>query len=230
MFQEELTKLKINLTQKQLDQFAIYYQFLVEYNKITNLTAITEEKDVYYKHFYDSLLLTQSVDFNKILKMCDIGAGAGFPSIPIKIIYPHLEITIVDSLGKRIKFLEQLIEKLSLEKVILRHSRAEDHALKNLSSYDLVSARAVGHLAIILELGVPMLKVGGYFLAPKGQNYLEEITESKNAISVLKVKKVKTDVFELPFEYGMRANILFQKEKEIKGYPRPYAQISKKRL
>ena len=230
MFLDELKKINIELSEKQIQQFEIYYQFLIEYNKITNLTAITDQKEVYYKHFYDSLLLTQSVDFNKINNMCDIGAGAGFPSVPIKILYPHLKVTIVDSLGKRIKFLEQLTEKLEINQMNLIHDRAETYAVKHLSTYDLVSARAVGHLSIILELGVPMLKVGGYFLAPKGQNYLEEIEESKNAFKILKVKKVKTDVFELPFEYGMRANILFVKEKEVKGYPRPYAQISKKRL
>ncbi|CCV64936.1 Ribosomal RNA small subunit methyltransferase G [Alteracholeplasma palmae J233] len=230
MFQDNLKELDIVLNEEQLKQFETYYEFLIEYNKITNLTAITDKKEVYYKHFFDSLSLTTSLDFNQIKNMCDIGAGAGFPSIPIKIVYPHLEVTIVDSLGKRIKFLEQLSEKLNLSNINLVHERAEIFALTHLNSFDLVSARAVGHLALILELGIPMVKPKGYFIAPKGSNYKEELNDSKNALKVLKTELIKENTFSLPYDFGFRSNLVFVKKQNVNGYPRPYAQINKNRL
>lgn len=214
----------------QKNKFINYYDLLIEYNKITNLTRITDEQEVYYKHFFDSLTLINSINLNNIESICDMGAGAGFPSIPLKILFPHLKITIIDSLGKRIKFLEQLIETLELKQVKLIYDRIENYAQKNQNKFDLVTARALGSLPLILELGVPMVKVGHHFIAYKGSNYDEEIQESINAIQVLKVKLIQTMTFELPINMGFRAHIIFKKEKHLAGYPRSFAIMKKKPL
>jgi 16S rRNA (guanine527-N7)-methyltransferase len=228
--QDLFTGLSLTISDEQLHQFHEYYQFLVSYNEITNLTRITDEKEVYYKHFFDSLSLTNVLDFKSIITVCDMGAGAGFPSIPIKILFPHLHITIVDSLGKRITFLEQLVELLHLTNVNLVHDRSEIFALTHQLTYDMVTARALGHLSLILEMGTPMLKVNGYFIAPKGSHFETEVNESKNAIHTLGMKLLDIKQFDLPYEYGQRANLILKKEKHAKGYPRPYSQMIKKAL
>lgn len=219
-----------SLTDGQMDQFETYYHFLVEYNQITNLTRITDKHEVYYKHFYDSLTLTNVCDFSAVLTICDMGSGAGFPSIPLKIIYPHLHVTIIDSLGKRITFLTKLIQKLQLDNVELIHDRIETFALSHQKSFDVVTARALGHLSLICEMGIPMLKENGYFIAPKGSNYQSEVDDAKKAISTLGGSIDKMIVFQLPFDYGQRANILIQKKKHIQGYPRSFALMNKKTL
>lgn len=230
-FEKDLKEvLKLDVSTYQLNQFQTYYRFLTEYNKVTNLTRITNEMDVYYKHFYDSLTLTTLVDFNKIQTLCDMGAGAGFPSIPLKILYPHLHVTIVDSLGKRIQFLTQLVEKLQLVGVELFHERCEVFALKHQLTYDVVTARALGHLALILEMGMPMLKVNGLFIAPKGGEPDQEIQESNHAIDSLGGNLVKVIKFDLPNHFGKRSNLLIKKQSHITGYPRPFAQMSNKPL
>lgn len=218
------------MTEEQLRLFDIYYQFLIEYNEITNLTRITEKQEVYYKHFFDSLTLTNSIDVNRITSICDMGSGAGFPSLPLKIMYPHLEITIVDSLGKRITFLNLLVEKLQLNHVTLIHDRVEMYATSHQQQFDLVTARALGHLSMIAEMGLPMVKTNGYFLAPKGLNVEAEIKESEHAISLLGGSITSIQSFELPLNYGHRTNILIQKKKHISGYPRSYVQMTKKPL
>ncbi|MCF7931087.1 MAG: 16S rRNA (guanine(527)-N(7))-methyltransferase RsmG, partial [Acholeplasmataceae bacterium] len=165
-FKEDISKeLNIEITEEQATQFETYYQFLIEYNEITNLTRITEKEEVYYKHFYDSLTLVKSINFNEIESICDMGSGAGFPSIPLKIIYPHLQVTIVDSLNKRIIFLNKLVDKLGLVDIKLIHNRVEVFALDNQMEFDLVTARALGNLSLILEMGIPMTKIGGKFIA-----------------------------------------------------------------
>lgn len=222
--------LGFSLTSNQLNQFSQYYEFLIEYNKITNLTRITEKDEVYYKHFYDSITLINTLDFKNIDSLCDMGAGAGFPSIPLKIIFPHLKITIIDSLGKRITFLKQLVEKLDLHSVEINHARNELFAIKHQQAYEVVTARALGHLSLILEMGIPMLKVGGFFIAPKGGNCDEEMNESKNALQILSGEIKKVVRFELPHQFGQRANILVQKTKHAKGYPRTFTQMSHKAL
>jgi 16S rRNA (guanine527-N7)-methyltransferase len=224
------TLLRRTITEEQLRLFEIYYQFLIEYNEITNLTRITEKQEVYYKHFFDSLTLTNVIDFEHVSSVCDMGSGAGFPSLPLKIMYPHLDITIIDSLGKRIMFLNLLVQKLQLNHVNLVHDRVETYATSHQQKFDIVTARALGHLSLISEMGIPMAKINGYFLAPKGLNVEEEIKESKHAISLLggAIKSIKS--FELPLNYGHRTNILLQKKKHIDGYPRTYVQMIKKPL
>ena len=230
MFSDKIYELiGIRLTPIQLEQFTNYYQFLIEYNQHTNLTRITDEKEVYYKHFYDSLLLAKSVDMTKVETICDMGAGAGFPSIPLKIVYPHLTVTIVDSLNKRITFLTQLAERLNLERVIFIHDRAELFAHKHQAKFDLVTARALGALDLIVEMGLPMVKVGGRMIAPKSAKYQVEIDEALSLIKQVGGKIDKIDEIELPFDYGFRVNITINKIKHVSGFPRTYAQMLKNR-
>ncbi|MDY0294355.1 MAG: 16S rRNA (guanine(527)-N(7))-methyltransferase RsmG [Acholeplasmataceae bacterium] len=231
MFKDDINSLlNIEITDEQLKQFDDYYHFLIVYNNITNLTRITDQDEVFYKHFYDSLTLTNVIDFKTVQSICDMGAGAGFPSIPLKIMYPHLSITIVDSLGKRITFLEQLIEKLNLTHVSLFHDRSEIFAKTHQASFDVVTARALGNLNLILEMGMPMVKKDGFFIAPKGQNYEVEVTDATKAINLLGARIIDIKTFELPYSYGKRANILLKKIKHINGYPRSYSQMLNKPL
>lgn len=229
-FKEDIRKhFNILLTNEQLNMFEIYYETLIEYNKHTNLTRITEKDEVYYKHFYDSLTLSNHI-FNEEASLCDMESGAGFPSVPLKIIYPNLKITIVDSSNKRINFLKYLLEKLNIKGVKLVHDRIEVFGLKNLKKFDYVTARALGHLNLITEMGIPMLKTNGRFLAMKGSNVNEEINESLNALLILKSKIVNQVNLELPYDYGKRSILVIEKEKHVKGYPRRYALMIKKPL
>ncbi len=221
--------LNIDLTEKQLSMFNDYYNKLIDYNKHTNLTRITDEKEVYIKHFLDSCLLGRLTDFSKIERLCDMGAGAGFPSVPLLIVYPNLKVTIVESQIKRINFLNELKKSLELSFDVI-HERAEVYASKNQEKFDVVTARALGELNMILEFGIPMLKVNGHFIAPKGSKYQEEIDAAKNALKTLEAKILKTDTFELVEEAGFRANILIQKTNHVKGYPRAFSLIAKKPL
>jgi 16S rRNA (guanine527-N7)-methyltransferase len=167
---------------------------------------------------------------NDIQSICDMGSGAGFPSIPLKIIYPHLHITIVDSLNKRIVFLQKLIEKLGMDYVSLIHDRVEHFALEHQQQFDFVTARALGSLSLISEMGIPMTKVGGKFIGLKGINYEAELTESRQGIKILGgiIKDVKKYI--LPEEYGTRYHIIIEKNKHTKGYPRHFSIMSKKPL
>lgn len=222
--------LNISLSENQISLFNTYYHELIEYNKVTNLTSITDEEGVYFKHFYDSLTLARTVDLHSTTTLCDMGAGAGFPSIPLKIIYPHLKITIVDSLNKRIHFLHHLTEVLGIQDIHCIHDRIETFALKNLSSFDIVTARALGHLRLIAEMGIPMVKESGVFVPLKGPQFQEEIDQSTNALKLLKSSIERIDEFELPNGLGKRANIIIRKHKHITGYPRAYHLMIKKPL
>jgi len=228
MFKEDVLKnLNITITDKQMKQFDEYFKYLIEYNQHTNLTRITQEDEVYYKHFYDSLSISRLIDFTKVDSICDMGSGAGFPSIPLKIVFPNLKVYIVDSLNKRINFLQNLIGILKLKDVNTFHNRAEVFALKNQEKFDVVTARALGALDLIAEMGIPMVKVGGYFIAMKGSRMDEEIDESEIIFKQLKVKVNKIDEFELPNGYGFRANILIQKKNHVQGFPRDYSKMTK---
>lgn len=229
-FKEDLLYiLKIDLTNEQEEMFNIYFENLIDYNKHTNLTTITEKTDVYYKHFYDSLTIA---NFIKVTdgSICDMGSGAGFPSIPLKIIYPNLKVTIIDSSNKRIKFLQQLVEALKLTNVTLVHSRIEDYGIKNQATFDYVTARALGNLTLITELALPMLKVNGKFIAMKGSKGLEELNAAANAIKVTGGKLEEEQYLELPNNYGERSIYIINKYKHITGYPRNYQEILKKPL
>ena len=229
-FIKALLEKGIELTDKQLDQFEKYYELLVEWNEKMNLTAITNKEDVYLKHFYDSL--TPSFDFEfKDQSLCDIGAGAGFPSIPLKIVYPDLKITIVDSLSKRITFLNHLTKELGLSNVKAVAARAEEYAIDHRESFDIVSARAVARLNILDELCLPLTKVSGYFITLKGRIADIELEEAMKGIETLGGKVENKVGFTLSSLDDKRCNIYIKKEKSTpKKYPRAFGQIKKKPL
>lgn len=221
-FQMKLEKLGIELFEKQMAQFDTYFHLLVEWNQKMNLTAITEHKEVYLKHFYDSITLSFSDTFKPLGKLCDVGSGAGFPSLPLKIIFPELEVTIVDSLNKRITFLTSLIKALELEKVDLYHDRAETFGQNSnfRESYDFVTARAVARLSVLSELCLPLVKKNGYFFALKAAQSEEELEEARPAIALLGGKLIQAEDVSLP-NGDTRHIITIQKKKETpKKYPR----------
>ncbi|MGX7204516.1 16S rRNA (guanine(527)-N(7))-methyltransferase RsmG [Enterococcus pingfangensis] len=221
-FQAELKKQGIELSAKQLDQFATYFQLLVEWNQKMNLTAITEHEEVYLKHFYDSITLAFSDTFEPVGKLCDVGSGAGFPSLPLKIVFPELEITIVDSLNKRITFLTTLVEALQLDGVQLYHDRAETFGQNPefREAFDFVTARAVARLNVLTELCLPLVKKNGYFFALKAAKSEEELTEARPAIALLGGKLIQAEDVSLP-NGDTRHIITVQKKKETpKKYPR----------
>ena len=216
------------LSDKQLSQYDRYAHFLIEYNQKVNLTAITDYEDIIEKHFYDSLLPSFMIAMNE--EICDVGAGAGFPSIPLKIAYPNLKVTILEPLHKRCVFLTELVKQLELDNVIIKNVRAEDYAQKNRESYKLVTARAVANLSVLAELCIPLVKVDGIFLAMKGANGKQEAIDASNALKTLKVKLIKQEVVELSNQQT-RVNMAYQKlEKTAKKYPRAYAKIKKQPL
>ena len=235
IFAEELANYGFKLSSKQKEQFATYYNKLIKFNKKVNLTRITDKNEVYLKHFFDSI--TPLLEFADLFKgeksLCDVGAGAGFPSLPIKILCPDLSITIVDSLGKRLKFLDELINDLSLDKVTLVHSRAEDAGQnKNLrEKFDLVTGRAVARMSVLSEYCLPLAKVDGYLVALKGPKAQDELAEAKNAIEVLggSVKEVKE--LTLPDTDDERTLIVVKKVKATpKKYPRQAGTPNRKPL
>lgn len=229
-FIEELKKLNIEPTQKQLEQLNRYYELIVEYNKVMNLTGITEKEQVYLKHFYDSLTIAKVIDLNKEETLCDIGTGAGFPGIVLKILFPNLKITLIDSLNKRIEFLKIVIKELNLKNIEAIHTRAEEYAIKNIEKFDVVTSRAVAPLNILLELSIPLLKINKYFIPYKG-NISREIIESENALKQLDSKIDKIEEFELPKENSNRTIIKIKKiNKTNKKYPRKFSEIKKKPL
>lgn len=228
-FIEELKLINVSLTQIQLDQLNKYYDLLIEYNKKMNLTGITEYEEVYLKHFYDSLTIAKVIDLNKINTLCDIGTGAGFPGLVLKIVFPNLKITLLDSLNKRVEFLKIVIEELNLDNINVIHTRAEEYALKNRNKFDITTARAVAHTSILLEYAIPLTKINGYFIPLKG-NMEEELNEIDNAMNELKVNLIKLEKFKLPIEESNRTILLFKKLNDNKKYPRKYNEIKKKRL
>ena len=183
-FIKEVFKLGINLTEDQLSKLDTYAKFLVEYNTHTNLTAITSEDQIYLKHFYDSITIVKALDLTKVNNLIDIGTGAGFPGMVLKIIFPNLEVTLLDSNNKKITFLQELGNKLNLTNIYYFHGRAEEYCLKHRETFDLVTARAVSNMNTLSELCLPLTKLGGYFIPLKGSNE-EEITSSINAIKEL---------------------------------------------
>ena len=224
-----LKHLNKELSNQELELFDLYYETLVSYNEHTNLTRITSRQDADIKHFLDSLLLSKLYPLDHPYRFCDMGAGAGFPSIPLLICYPNLRVVIVESQIKRVNFLLHLKKVLNLDFEVV-HERAEVYAQNHLETFDIVTARALGELRLILEFGVPLLKVGGYFIAPKGSKYQEELDQAKEALRKLHMKQISSMEVELPDESGFRMNLLFQKEKHASGYPRPYAVMIKKPL
>ncbi|GMM13957.1 16S rRNA (guanine(527)-N(7))-methyltransferase RsmG [Lactobacillus amylovorus subsp. animalium] len=221
----ELSKHNFELTDKQKQQFKLYFKMLIEVNEHVNLTRITEEDEVYLKHFYDSItpLFTFGAVFKDGATLCDVGAGAGFPSIPLKILKPGLKVTIVDSLQKRLNFLKDLISELGLTDVELVHGRAEDVGQNKLyrERFDIVTARAVARMSVLSEYCLPLVKKDGYFVALKGPKAEDELDDGKKALEVLGGKLIKDEELTLPESEEERTLVLVQKVKSTpKKYPR----------
>ena len=222
-----LNQLNLNIPEKSKQQLEEYANFLLEYNKHTNLTAIKNLEEVYIKHFYDSLTLTQIADLNEG-SLLDIGSGAGFPGLVLAIVFPNLQVTLLDSNNKKIKFITDCVQKLNLKNVTIVQKRAEEYTKENREKYDYITSRAVAELRILLELGIPALKINGSYLVMKG-NIKEEINQSQIALTKLNAKIIEIKELELPQEKGHRTLIKITKTKPTNPiYPRTYDKIKKK--
>lgn len=222
-FHKGLDELGISLTEEQVNQFIQYYELLVEKNKVMNLTAITEFDEVMEKHFLDSLSIVKTLDMSKVSKVMDIGSGAGFPGMPLKIAFPHLKITMVDSVNKKVNFINECIDTIGLHNAEAVHGRVEDlgHDMKYRETADLVVSRAVAALVSLAEYCLPFVRVGGDFVSYKSVKVDEELAEGKKAITVLGGKVKKNVRFQLPGTDLERSFLLIHKEKTCgKKYPR----------
>lgn len=232
-FDENLQEIGIVLNETQKQQFDVFYEMLVEWNKVMNLTGITKRDEVDEKHFVDSLSVVQVFDVDKCKKVIDVGTGAGFPGIPLKILFPDMEITLLDSLNKRIQFLNAVIEELGLKKINTIHGRAEDFAKKEeyREQYDLCVSRAVANLSTLSEYYLPYVKVGGAFVPYKSGEIDEEVNAAKNAIKILGGKIVQVKKFTLPGSDIGRSFVKISKvSKTAKRYPRKAGLPSKEPL
>ena len=226
-FIKEVSKLNINLTDTMLNQLDIYYNLLVTENKKYNLTAITEESQVYLKHFYDSLTLTKIIDLDN-QSLCDIGTGAGFPGMVLKIAFPTLKVTLIDATEKKCNFLKMVIEKLDLKNIEVINARAEEYSKNNRELYDIVTSRAVAPLKHLLEYSIPLVKVNGTYIAMKS-DLTKELVGIDNYEHKLNIYEQKILKFNLPIEDSIRTLIRYTK-KDITNsiYPRRYNEIKKK--
>ena len=227
-FIEYLKKINVDIDEKKLQLLQKYCDFLLEYNKTTNLTAIKDEESVYLKHFFDSLTIDKYL--KNVSNLLDIGTGAGFPGMVIAIIHPEIHVTLLDSNNKKIKFLEELIKLLGITNVSLEYNRCEDFAKNNKEVFDIITSRAVAQLRILCELAMPLLKINGIFIAMKA-NINNEIEEANDTIEILNSKIIKRVLFKLPIENSNRENILIQKIASCSHvYPREYNKIIKNPL
>jgi 16S rRNA (guanine527-N7)-methyltransferase len=221
----------IVLSEEQLQQFEMYYELLVEWNEKMNLTGITEKPQVYEKHFYDSITPAFYYDFSRVESVIDVGSGAGFPGIPLKICFPSLKLTILDSLNKRLLFLQEVTKQLGLQNVSFVHSRAEDAGRdkKYREQFDLATARAVARMNVLSEFCLPFVKPGGAFLVMKGANIEEELNEGKKAIKTLGGKTEKVETLFLPEERAERNIVIIRKQQKTPAtYPRKAGTPAKK--
>lgn len=233
LFKTKLESLGIQLTETQYNQFDEYYKLLIEWNKVMNLTGITDYHEVNEKHFVDSLSIIQAIDLNQVENMIDIGTGAGFPGIPLKIAFPHLNIVLLDSLNKRINFLNEVIEKLELQGIETIHGRAEDFAKRKeyREQFSVCVSRAVANLATLSEYCLPYVKTGGKFISYKSGEIDEEVINSEKAISILGGKVERIIKFSLPNTEIKRSFVVVSKEKTTaKKYPRKAGMPSKEPL
>ena len=230
-----VSSIGVTLSDKQIEQFYQYYELLIETNKVMNLTAITELPDVVSKHFADSLALVKAVEdlADKDYSVIDVGTGAGFPGIPLKIAFPNLKITLLDSLNKRVKFLQQVIDKLELKEICGIHGRAEDYGtnLDYREKYDICVSRAVANLSTLSEYCLPFVKVGGVFISYKSGIIDEELEQAKGAIKLLGSKTQKVVKFSLEDAEADRSFVVIEKKEHLsKKYPRKAGLPSKEPL
>lgn len=230
IFDQKLEQLGIVLTETQKQQFDKFYELLVEWNKVMNLTGITEYEEVNEKHFVDSLSIVKAIDLNKVSSVIDVGTGAGFPGIPLKIVFPHLKVVLLDSLNKRINFLNTVIDKLELQDISTIHGRAEDFAkkLEYREQFDLCVSRAVANLATLSEYCIPYVKKDGMFVPYKSGEIDEELDQSKKAIHILGGKTQNVVKFQLPgTEIGRSFVVIKKLQNTVKKYPRKAGLPSK---
>lgn len=230
---KKVKELSIVLNDKQIQQFEQYYNILVEWNKVMNLTAITEYEEVVEKHFLDSLTIVNAINMEKIETLIDVGTGAGFPGIPLKIAFPHLKVTLLDSLNKRIKFLNEVIDLLELDDIKAIHGRAEDYAkqAEYREQYDICVSRAVANLVTLSEYCLPYVKVDGLFVPYKSGEIDEELKSSEKAVSILGGKVEEVVKFQLPGTDIGRSFVKIHKIKETKKkYPRKAGMPTKEPL
>lgn len=232
-FEKDLAEIGVTLSEQQIAQFLRYYELLVEWNEVMNLTAITEYDEVMKKHFVDSLSLIKTYDINKDVTVIDVGTGAGFPGLALKIAYPKLQVTLLDSLNKRINFLNEVITQLGLTGVETVHGRAEDFAKpgKLREKFDLCVSRAVANMSTLTEYCLPFVKKGGEFISYKSEKIEEEMVKAKNAIALLGGKLERSEEFNLPNSDIYRNLVVIKKTKETpKKFPRKAGLPSKEPL
>lgn len=228
-FIKSVRQLGIDVTSDKLEKLEKYYQILIESNKVMNLTGITDHDEVYLKHFYDSLTIVKAVNLNNVDTLCDVGSGAGFPGMVLKIFYPNLKIVLIDSLNKRIKFLNRIIKDLNLKNIEAIHERIEVYSKNNPCKYDVVTARAVAPLNILLELSISLVKIDGCFIAMKG-NISNEVPYN-NALKKLNCYQKDIIEFKLPIENSKRSLIKIEKKAPTsKLFPRKYNDIKRNPL
>ncbi len=227
-FINECEKINIKITDEILKKLDDFYRFMIDYNKKINLTRIIEENEVYLKHFYDSLTINKIINLNNYETLCDVGTGGGFPGIVLKIVYPHLNITLIESSNKKCTYLNELIKFLDLNNIEVICIRSEEYAKNNREKYDIVVSREVANLRVLSELCIPLVKKNGYFIALKA-NVNEEIEESSNILKALDSKIERVIEFNLPYEESIRNILLIHKLKETNiVYPRSYKNILEK--
>lgn len=221
-----------NIEEKQtLKLINKYYEMLFETSKVINLTTITELEEAYIKHFYDSLLLSKVVNLSDTISLADIGTGAGFPGLVLKIMFPKLKVTLIEPITKRCKFLQSVVDELELKDICIINDRAENAVKQLRESFDIVTARAVASLNILSEICVPFVKNNGLFISLKGAMYQDEIDKACNAVGKLKIKLVKKQIFQLPLNMGERSILVYKKYENTPNiYPRIYAKIKKNPL
>lgn len=227
---KDLLKQEFALTDIQIEQFATYYELLVEKNKVMNLTAITNEYEVYIKHFYDSLTISRVINLQGVDTVLDVGTGAGFPGIPLKILFPHLQLTLLDSLLKRVHFLQEVGEALHFKDVLYLHGRAEDIAQQQAyrEQFDLVTSRAVAKLNVLAEYCLPFVRLGGTFVAMKGLEITEELAAAKQSLYLLGKASSVAISLSLPDQMGERHLLVVEKKQATpKKYPRNSGAIKK---